>query len=60
MLTANGVTYLTAGENIAKGYTSPKAVVQGWMNSEGHRANILNGNFTEIGIRLWKVMIIIG
>ncbi|WP_404293273.1 LysM peptidoglycan-binding domain-containing protein [Cytobacillus kochii] len=50
MLTANGVTYLTAGENIAKGYTSPKAVVQGWMNSEGHRANILNGNFTEIGI----------
>lgn len=42
--------YSCLGENIAKGYTSAEAVVEGWMNSEGHRANILNEAFTEIGI----------
>ena len=38
------------GENIAAGYQTPAAVVEGWMNSEGHRANILNPDFTTIGI----------
>lgn len=38
------------GENIAAGYQSPEAVVQGWMNSEGHRKNILNPNFKKIGV----------
>jgi uncharacterized protein YkwD len=38
------------GENIAYGYTSAEAVMTGWMNSAGHRANILNANFTEIGV----------
>jgi len=42
--------YMFMGENIAKGYGTPEAVVNGWMNSEGHRANILNGDFTEIGV----------
>lgn len=45
-----GLTYRTAGENIAKGYTTPQAVVDGWMNSSGHRANILNATYTEIGV----------
>ena len=45
-----GITYRTAGENIAKGQTSPQAVVDAWMNSSGHRANILNASFTEIGV----------
>lgn len=45
-----GITYRTAGENIAKGQRSPKEVVQAWMNSDGHRKNILNPNFTEIGV----------
>ena len=45
-----GVRYYTAGENIAAGYTTPAAVVEGWMNSPGHRANILNGDFTYIGV----------
>ena len=40
----------SSGENIAAGYQTPAAVVEGWMNSEGHRANILNPNFTTIGI----------
>ncbi|MDO4742865.1 MAG: SafA/ExsA family spore coat assembly protein [bacterium] len=45
-----GISYNTAGENIAKGYTTPEAVVNGWMNSSGHRANILNASFTQIGV----------
>lgn len=45
-----GVSYRTAGENIAKGQKTPQAVVSGWMNSSGHRANILNASFTAIGV----------
>ena len=45
-----GISYKTAGENIAKGYSTPKAVVDAWMNSPGHRANILNASFTHIGV----------
>ena len=40
----------TAGENIAAGYGTPEAVMTGWMNSDGHRANILNGAFGQVGI----------
>ena len=50
MLKQFGVSYRTAGENIAKGQRSPEAVMNGWMNSEGHRANILNGNYTKLGV----------
>ena len=50
MIKSFGISYRTAGENIAKGYAAPKAVVDGWMNSSGHRANILNSSFTEIGV----------
>lgn len=45
-----GISYRSAGENIAKGYATPQAVVNGWMNSSGHRANILNANYTQIGV----------
>ncbi len=45
-----GVSYKTAGENIAKGQSSAQSVVNSWMNSEGHRKNILNPNFTHIGV----------
>ena len=38
------------GENVAAGYVTPESVVDGWMNSPGHRENILNPDFTEIGI----------
>jgi len=47
---AAGITYSAAGENIAQGQRTPEEVVQAWMNSEGHRANILNANFTHIGV----------
>jgi uncharacterized YkwD family protein len=50
MMQQFGISYQTAGENIAKGQRSPQEVVDAWMNSEGHRANILNGNFTHIGV----------
>lgn len=42
--------YSAIGENIAAGYTSPESVVQGWMDSTGHRANIMNATFTQIGV----------
>lgn len=45
-----GISYRTAGENIAMGYKTPKAVVDGWMNSSGHRANILNSSYKQIGV----------
>ncbi|MGD6815692.1 CAP domain-containing protein [Metabacillus sp. 84] len=45
-----GISYRAAGENIAKGQTSPQAVMKAWMNSSGHRANILNKSFTHIGV----------
>lgn len=47
MMKQFGVTYRTAGENIAMGQPSPEAVVQAWMNSEGHRKNILNSSYTH-------------
>ena len=45
-----GISFRSAGENIAKGYSTPQAVVNGWMNSSGHRANILNSSYTRIGV----------
>lgn len=45
-----GITYRSAGENIAKGQRTASEVVQAWMNSEGHRANIMSKNFTHIGV----------
>ena len=50
MLRKFGISYNTAGENIAMGYSSTETVVNGWMNSAGHRANILSSAFTEIGV----------
>ena len=45
-----GISYRSAGENIAYGQRTPQAVVNAWMNSSGHRANILNASFTHIGV----------
>jgi uncharacterized protein YkwD len=47
-----GISYRAAGENIAMGYATPEAVVTGWMNSSGHRANILNASFGKLGVGL--------
>jgi len=50
MIKAFGISYKTAGENIAYGQRTPSEVVKAWMNSSGHRANILNSSYTQIGV----------
>lgn len=54
MMKKFGIKYNTAGENIAMGQRTPAEVVNAWMNSEGHRKNILNSKFTQIGIGVAK------
>ncbi|MBE9183961.1 SCP-like extracellular [Microcoleus sp. LEGE 07076] len=49
-ITATGYQFRVAAENIAAGSSTPEQVVEGWMNSSGHRTNILNPNLKEIGI----------
>ena len=50
VLKENGISFQGAGENIAWGQRTPEQVVNAWMNSEGHRANILNPRYTSIGV----------
>lgn len=49
-----GIRFSSAGENIAMGQRTPQEVMTGWMNSPGHRANILNPSYTQIGVGLAK------
>ena len=50
MMKSFGITYKSAGENIAAGQQSSAEVMQSWMNSSGHRANILSENYTQLGV----------
>jgi len=50
MLQRFGINWRSYGENIAAGQSTPAAVMNSWMNSPGHRSNILNPNFTDIGV----------
>ena len=50
MLKQFNISYSAAGENIAMGYTTAEAVVDGWMNSPGHKANNLNPTYTHLGV----------
>lgn len=54
MMKQFGISYKTAGENIAMGQKTPSEVVTAWMNSEGHRKNILSSSFTQIGVGVAK------
>lgn len=49
------VTYRAAGENIAAGQATPASVMNSWMNSSGHRANIMSSNFGKLGVGFVKV-----
>lgn len=49
-VTQAGYSWITTGENVAAGYPTPADVMQGWMASAGHRSNMLNCSYTEIGI----------
>ncbi|QOV33825.1 sigma-70 family RNA polymerase sigma factor [Streptomyces ferrugineus] len=53
-ITAAGYRWSTFGENIAQGQQTPEAVMESWMNSPGHRANILNCSFKDIGVGINK------
>ncbi|WP_369716905.1 CAP domain-containing protein [Leptotrichia sp. HSP-536] len=50
VLKTAGYMHSYVGENIAAGQKSPEEVMNAWMNSSGHRANILNPNYTEMGV----------
>jgi len=54
MMESFGIRYSAAGENIAMGQQSPSQVMNAWMNSPGHRNNILSPSFTQIGVGLAK------
>lgn len=54
MMETFGIKFSAAGENIAMGQRTPAEVVNAWMNSPGHRANILNTSYTQIGVGLAK------
>ncbi|OPH62080.1 serine protease [Paenibacillus ferrarius] len=54
MMSSYGIKYSYAGENIAKGQQTPEAVMQAWMNSAGHRQNILSPNYTQIGVAYYN------
>lgn len=64
MMKSFGISYRSAGENIARGQVTPQVVVNAWMNSSGHRANILNASYTHIGVgyvadgRYWTQMFV--
>lgn len=53
-LKAADIIYLSAGENIAANYVDAPAVVEGWVNSKGHRASLLNEQFTHLGVGVFK------
>nr|WP_040306844.1 SafA/ExsA family spore coat assembly protein [Caloramator australicus] len=54
MIESFGLRFSAAGENIAMGQRTPQEVMNAWMNSPGHRSNILNPTYTEIGVGLAK------
>ncbi|OAB44699.1 CAP domain-containing protein [Paenibacillus glacialis] len=54
MMKEFGITFNSAGENIAKGQTTPTQVMKDWMNSPGHKANIMNNSYTRIGIAYYN------
>lgn len=54
MMQSFGIRFSSGGENIAKGQRSPAEVMNSWMNSPGHRSNILSPSFTHIGVGLAK------
>lgn len=54
MMESFGLRFSAAGENIAKGQRTPQEVMNAWMNSEGHKRNIISPSYTQIGVGLAK------
>ena len=55
-----GYAWASAGENVARGYPTPEAVVDGWLGSDGHCANLMGGGFSDLGAgeadRFWTLV----
>lgn len=54
VLKENNINYLTVGENIAAGQSTPAKVMESWMNSDGHRSNIMSSKFGKMGVGFVK------
>lgn len=54
MMKQFGINFRTAGENIASGQQTPKEVMESWMNSQGHRENILKPDYTHLGVGYYR------
>lgn len=54
-ITAAGYDYQAAGENLAYGFATSNDTITGWMNSPGHRANILNSNYIDVGFGIINI-----
>jgi uncharacterized YkwD family protein/spore coat assembly protein SafA len=54
MMKQFGISFRTAGENIASGQRTPQEVMTSWMNSQGHRANILKPDYTHLGVGYYR------
>jgi uncharacterized YkwD family protein/spore coat assembly protein SafA len=54
MMKQFGISFRMAGENIASGQRTPEEVMQSWMNSQGHRANILKPEYTHLGVGYYR------
>jgi uncharacterized protein YkwD len=54
MMESFGIRFSSGGENIAKGQRTPAEVMNAWMNSAGHRSNILSASYSQIGVGLAK------
>jgi uncharacterized YkwD family protein/spore coat assembly protein SafA len=54
MMKQFGINFRTAGENIASGQRTPKEVMESWMNSQGHRENILKPDYTHLGVGYYQ------
>ncbi|MCM3610425.1 S-layer homology domain-containing protein [Planococcus sp. MERTA32b] len=54
LIKSRGISYTAAGENIAAGQRSAEAVMSSWMDSPGHKANILNEDYTHLGVGIYK------
>ncbi len=59
-ITSVGFAWTTAGENIATGFSTPQSVVNAWMASAGHCANILNPSYTNVGTGIARQAVTLG
>lgn len=60
IISSTGLEYVKAGENLAAGFENAQAVISGWMDSPGHRRNLLDSDFTDVGFAVCKSLSFVG